>query len=145
MEEIQLTLFADAVYKNESLSQDLFKIVEESFVPAFAAFMGIRQDRITNVSVECVANHTSPGSESLGVDFLLKQAEKGSGEPSIDAVVALLGSIIVQDQLTMVVDGIAIHLVGLHEQPVPSREEDFENWCRYIMILINFYLYELLF
>lgn len=130
MEAIGMTLYADAVYSNQTISEDVVQIVQESFIPAFAAFMGIQPERISDVVVNLTENLMGPNTESLSIDFMLQEAEKGSGEPSIDTIVALIGSLIVQDDLVLVVDDIAIHLVGLHEQPVDSQEESFANWCR---------------
>jgi hypothetical protein len=130
---IQLTLFVDAVYDSDNITDDaLLAIIQESFTPAFAAFVGIDSDRITNLNVSFL-NRTSkptPDHQSLSIDFWLSQAEDGSGEPTIDSVVALMGSLIVQDRLIVVIDGVICQLVGLHEQPVSSETDSFANWCR---------------
>lgn len=133
LDVIQLTLYADALYDNETLTdEDLLAIIEESFTRAFASFVGISPDRIDNVNVQ-FTNQSSRGSQTLrsvAVDFWLSQAVYGSDEPTIDAVVALMGSLIVQDQLIVVMDQVTVQLIGLHEQPLPSETDSFANWCR---------------
>jgi hypothetical protein len=140
LEVIQLTLYVDAIYDSRNISDDvLLAIIQDSFAPIFAAFVGIDPGRITNLDVAFVnrtAKENKPAApmmdqqRSLTIDFWLSQAEDGSDEPTIDSVVALMGSLIVQDRLIAVIDGVVCQLVGLHEQPVPSETDTFANWCR---------------
>ena len=134
METIQLTLYADAI-NNQSLSdQLLLQYVQESFTLAFAAFVGIDPNRVSNLSVTRV--EPTPGvtikMESLAIDFQLSQSPPGSGEPTIDSIVALIGSLIVQDHLIVILQpgDVAVQLVGVHEQPTASEKDSFDNWCR---------------
>ena len=135
METIQLTLYADAINNQSRSEPELLQIVQESFTPAFAAFVGIDPNRVFNLSVVFV--EPSPGvtpgmeMESLAIDFQLSQASPGPDEPSIDSVVALISSLIVQDHLVVILPGnVAVQLVGMHEQPTASEKDSFDNWCR---------------
>lgn len=146
LEVIQLTLYVDAIYDGRNISDDaLLAVVQDSFTPVFASFVGIDPDRISNLGVLFV-NRTSKekptmDQRSLSIDFWLSQAEDGSGEPTIDSVVALMGSLIVQDRLIAVIDGVVCQLVGLHEQPVPSETDSFANWCRLDFIILYLLLF----
>ena len=82
------------------------------------------------MSVYIVQADQKRQDESLAVDFRLDEAVKGSGEPSIDTTVAVIGSLIVQDDLVLVIDDVAIHLTGFTELPVQSQNNSFANWCR---------------
>ncbi|XP_057374372.1 uncharacterized protein LOC130695276 [Daphnia carinata] len=130
---IQLTLYVDAIYDVHSISDDaLIAIIQQSFTSVFASFVGISPGRITNLHVEFLneSSRDVPGLRSLTLDFWLSQAEEGSDEPTIDSVVSLMGSLIVQDRLIVVIDGVVVQLIGLHEQPVSSESDSFANWCR---------------
>jgi hypothetical protein len=138
METIQLTLYADAINNSSLSDEELLQIVQESFTPAFAAFVGIDPNRVSNLSVVCVEpTPTTPGVTpwiemvSLAIDFQLSQAPVGSSEPSIDSVIALISSLIVQDHLVVILPAnVAVQLVGMHEQPTASEKDIFDNWCR---------------
>lgn len=132
LDVIQLTLFVDAIYDNETITENqLIQVVEDSFTPAFSAFVGIDPDRIDNVDVYFLNKSSTRNYRPLAIDFLLSQSPVESNEPTIDSIVALMGSLIIQDQLIVVMDDqVAVQLVGLHEQPVPSQTDSFANWCR---------------
>ena len=134
LDVIQLTLYADAFYDQQFISDDdLLAFIEDSFPSAFASFVGIDPLRITNLDAtflnQSINNETS--TQSVAIDFWLSQPADGSTEPDIDSVVALMGSLILQDRLIVVMDAqVAVQLIGIHEQPVPSETDSFANWCR---------------
>jgi hypothetical protein len=134
LQVIQLTLYVDAIYdSSQNISDDaLLAIVQESFTSVFASFVGIDPDE-----------GSLQDQRSLSIDFWLSQAQDGSAEPTIDSVVALMGSLIVQDRLIAVIDGVLCQLVGLHEQPVSSETDTFANWCRldFYSISLSFMTY----
>lgn len=130
---IQMTLYIDAIYDAHNISDDaLIAIIQQSFTSVFSSFVGISPERITNLHVRFLneSSREISGLRSLSLDFWLSQAEEGSGEPTIDSVVSLMGSLIVQDRLIVIIDGVVVQLIGLHEQPVSSEEDSFANWCR---------------
>lgn len=131
LDVIQMTLYSDAFYDAHNISDDaLLAIVQESFTPVFASFVGIDPNRITNLDARLLNQSINETARSLAIDFWLSQAADGSTEPTIDSVVALMGSLILQDRLIVVMEGVAVQLVGIHEQPVPSESDSFANWCR---------------
>lgn len=132
MDVIQLTLYADAIFDNQTAMSDdeLIELIEENFTAAFASFVKIDPHRISELSV-VIINSSSPSVRSLAIDFRLCQAPEGSDEPTIDSVVALIGSLVVQDDLVVIVQGVPVQLVGLHEQPTDSETDRFAEWCRY--------------
>ena len=149
LDVIQLTVYIDAVNRNANVTDDaLLFLIEDSFASVFASFVGISPQRISQENVSLVNQTTKQSVQSMAIDFWLTQAADGSNEPTIDSVVALLGSLIVQDQLFVVMDGVTVQLVGLHEQPVPSEMSSFSNWCRlfgltrlsYIMLSVHIYI-----
>lgn len=144
LDVIQLTLFVDTIDDNRTISdEDLLATIQQSFTQAFASLVDISDDRMSHLNSSFVDNQTTTSADairSVAIDFWLNQSPEGSDEPTIDQVVAQLGSWIMTDQLIYVMDQtLAVRLAGLHEQPVQSESDDFAYWCAYVTHLFKFY------
>ncbi|KZS03611.1 Uncharacterized protein APZ42_033618 [Daphnia magna] len=114
LDVIQLTFYIDAVYDSDNISDGtITSIIQQSFTSVFSAFVGISPERVTNLHVRFLneSSRDIPGLRSLSLDFWLSQATEESAEPTIDSVVAMLGSLIVQDRWIVIIDGVVIQLI----------------------------------
>lgn len=146
---VHIVVYANVDRQMVAMDEEaLMATVEASFLDEFCHFLGISRDRVSNLSVTIAAhevwtagedtnwNDTSSSMATLEVGFWLKEKSDHSTEPSTDLVMAMIGSIVFQDQLVSIVGGVPFQVVGIHEQPVLIQDTDMENaWCKYGSLL----------
>ena len=128
MSIVRLTLYAETAYNGVLL----IPIIKAEFAVKFAAFFSIDKHRISELDAVYLRNHsTLLERASVAIAFNLIEAQELSDEPSIDAIVAKISSVIAHDRLVTVLSGMAIRLVGIHEQPTQVPADAIDKWCRY--------------